>query len=81
MLAAAATERDAVRRHELYLEIEEYVAEQALVIPVAVEPTNVHYRSHPWVHDFDPPKYPGSVFHKVWLDERAPERELPLPLP
>ena len=79
MLAAAASERDAVRRHELYLEIEEYVAEQALVIPVGVEPTTVHYRSHPWVHDLKPPKYPGSIFHKVWLDDTAPKRELPLP--
>ena len=79
MLAAAATERDAVRRHELYIDIEEYVAEQALVIPVAVEPTTVHYRSHPWVHDLKPPKYPGSIFHKVWLDETAPKRELPSP--
>lgn len=79
MLAAAATERDAVRRHELYLEIEEYVAEQALVIPVAVEPTTVHYRSHPWVRDFKPLKYPSSLFHRVWLDGTGPKRELPLP--
>lgn len=79
MLTEAATERDAVRRHELYLKIEEYVAEQALVIPVAVEPTTVHYRTHPWVHDLNPPKYPGSIFHRVWLDHTAPKRELPTP--
>ena len=79
MLTEAATERDAVKRHELYLKIEEYVAEQALVIPVAVEPTTVHYRTHPWVHDLNPPKYPGSIFHRVWLDDTAPKRELPTP--
>lgn len=79
MLAEAATERDSVRRHELYLKIEQYVAEQALVIPVSVEPTTVHYRTHPWVHDLKPPKYPGSIFHRVWLDHTAPVRELPQP--
>ena len=79
MLADAATERDAVKRHEKYLAIEEYVAEQALVIPIAVLSAPVKYRYHDWVHDLDPPKYPGSVFHKVWLDDRAPKRELPVP--
>ena len=79
MLADAATERDAVERHERYLAIEEYVAEQALVIPIAVLSSPIEYRYHEWVHDLDPPKYPGSVFHKVWLDDRAPKRELPLP--
>ena len=79
MLADAATERDAVKRHDKYLAIEEYVAEQALVIPIAVVSSPVEYRHHDWVHDLDPPKYPGSMFHKVWLDELAPKRELPTP--
>ncbi len=79
MVVAAAIERDAVKRHELYLEIEEYVAEKALVIPIAVMPATSFYRYHPWVHDLNPSKYPSSIFHKVWLDETAPKRELPLP--
>ncbi len=79
MLRDAATERDAVKRHEKYLEIEHYVAEIALVIPIRVIRPATPYRVHSWVHDFDPPKYPGSIFHKVWLDETAPKRELPSP--
>ena len=79
MLADAATERDAVRRHEKYLAIEDYIADQALVIPIAVVSSPNEYRYHPWVHDLKPPKYPGSIFHKVWLDETAPKRELPGP--
>ena len=79
MLADAATERDAVERHEKYLAIEEYAVEQALVIPIAVLESPIDYRYYDWVHDFDPPKYPGSVFHRVWLDETAPKRELPTP--
>ena len=79
MLTAAATELDTVKRHEMYLEIEEHLAEQALVIPIEVIEGSDSYRVHPWVHDLDPPKYPGSTFHNVWLDERAPVRELPKP--
>ncbi len=79
MLADAATERDAVERHEKHLAIEEYAADQALVIPIAVLESPIEYRYYDWVHDFDPPKYPGSVFHRVWLDETAPKRELPSP--
>ena len=79
MLADAATERDAVMRHEKYLAIEDYVADQALVIPIGIVSSPTEYRYHPWVHDLNPPKYPGSIFHKVWLDETAPKRELPGP--
>ena len=79
MLADAATERDAVKRHEKYLAIEDYVAEQALVIPLGIVDSPNEFRYHPWVHDLNPPKYPGSIFHKVWLDDTAPKRELPLP--
>ena len=68
-----------MERHERYLAIEEYVAEQALAIPIAVLESPIKYRYHDWVHDFHPPKYPGSVFHRVWLDETAPKRELPSP--
>ena len=79
MVAAAAVERDAVKRHEMYLDIEQYVAENALVIPISVLPQTEFFRTHAWVHDLNPPKYPGSVFHKVWLDHTAPKRELPKP--
>ena len=79
MLKDAATERDAVKRHEKYQEIEHYVAENALVIPIRVIRPAPSYRVHSWVHGFGPPKYPGSIFHNVWLDETAPMRELPAP--
>ena len=79
MLNTAAVESDNVKRHEMYLEIENYLAEQALVIPVEAYRTNERYRVQPWVHDLKPPKYPGSTFYNVWLDHRAPKRELPSP--
>ena len=79
MLAEAGRERDAVTRHEMYLDIEDYVADMALVIPIRVIRPASPYRVQPWVHDLNPPKYPGSMFHKVWLDDTAPKRELPTP--
>ena len=77
LLNAAAVELDGVKRHEMYLEIENYLADQALVIPIEVVAGSESYRVHPWVHDLKPPEYPGSVFYNVWLDHRAPKRELP----
>ena len=68
MMNAAAVELDLAKRHQMYLEIEDYLAEQALVIPIEVFPSNEHYRVQPWVHDLKPPKYPGSVFYNVWLE-------------
>ena len=79
MMNAAAVELDLAKRHGMYLEIEFYLSEQALVIPIEVFPSNEHYRIHAWVHDLKPPKYSGSVFYNVWLDHRAPKRELPTP--
>ena len=65
LLNTAAVESDNVKRHEMYLEIEHYLAEQALVIPVEAYRTNERYRVQPWVHDLKPPKYPGSTFYNV----------------
>ena len=79
MLNAAAVELDTVKRHEMYLDIEQYLLEEALVIPIEPIAWSRSYRTQPWIHDLKPPKYPGSTFHNVWLDERAPKRELPLP--
>ncbi len=79
MMNAAAVELDLAKRHQMYLEVENYLADQALVIPIEVFPSNEHYRVQPWVHDLHPPKYPGSTFYNVWLDHNAPKRELPSP--
>lgn len=79
MLRDAATESDAVTRHEKYLAIEDFVADNALVIPIRVIRPAPTYRVHSWVHGFDPPKFAGSIFHKVWLDGTGPKRELPSP--
>ena len=77
MMDAAAVESDVVKRHEMYLDIEAYLADQALVIPYPVFDWHINYRTQPWVHDLNLPKYPSSTFHDVWLDTRAPQRELP----
>ncbi len=79
MISAAATELDAVKRHRMYFEIEAFLAEQALVIPVEVFSGFECYRTHSWVYGLEPSKYVGSMFYNVWLDQSAPKRELPTP--
>ena len=78
-LDEANRESDAAKRLEIYGELEQYLIDQALVLPIGWD-TNVSYWSlQTWVNDFVWPKYGGSKFKDVWFDETAPERELPLP--
>ena len=79
MLSSAASENDTVRRLELYSEVEEYMLDQALVLPIrwSVSGESAHLKS--WVHGYTIPKYGGSRFRDVWFDDTAPKRELPLP--
>ena len=80
LLREAATEIDAAARLEKYSSFEQHLLDDAIVLPIRwrTGQTMVH-RFQPWVHGFEYPKYPGSIFKDVWLDETAPDRELPLP--
>ena len=79
MLQDAATEQDAVRKLEKYADLEQYLIDQALVIPIRWYNGNYTYAFQTWVNDFVWPKYGGSKFKDVWFDETAPERTLRLP--
>ncbi len=73
-LAAAAEEDDALRVQK-YQELERQVLELALVIPAAMFTATQGYLQ-PWVRDFSPPKFGGSMFYDVWMED-PPERSLP----
>ena len=79
MLSSAASENDTVRRLELYSEVEEYMLDQALVLPITWSVSGESAHLKPWVHGYTIPKYGGSRFRDVWFDDTAPNRELPLP--
>ena len=77
MLEAAAAEPDPQERQEMYLKTEEYVLANALVLPLDAGYATEMAVVQPWVHGFVNPGQGGSVFHNVWFDNTAPERQFP----
>ena len=78
-LDAAASELDRAKRVGLYQELEQYLLDEALAMPLLWFDDGYYIRAQPWVHDFKPSKWAVSRFKDVWFDHRAPQRELPLP--
>lgn len=76
-LREANIESDTAKRLERYAEIEQFLIDQALVIPIEWGRPTRTYSAQTWVNDFKWPQYGGSKFKDVWFDETAPERELP----
>ena len=79
MLDNASAEHDAGRRMLIYREMECYLLENALVVPLAVGAPSFDILIQPWMKGFNPPRFSGSMFKDVWFDDTAPNRELPLP--
>ncbi len=77
MLYLSTIERDAARRVEQLAAIEKYVLQADLALPFEWISGEYYVGVQPWVHDLEIPKYRGSIFHDVWLDDTAPERSLP----
>lgn len=76
MLLDAESELDAAARQGKYEDIEQHILDQALALPILALDTYQQLVVQPWVHDLHYPRYHGSVFHNVWLDDTAPAREL-----
>ncbi len=74
MLREAATEPDVAVSNQLYTAAEQYLIDNALLMPLFWHRGELMHRLQPWVHDFRVPKYGGSKFKAVWFDETAPER-------
>ncbi len=80
MIESAQAESDAVKRLELYSDIQRFALEQALVLPFEWPSTaGAGVSLQPWVHGYREPAFYGSRFKDVWFDDTAPKRELPLP--
>ena len=76
MLLDAESELDAAARQGKYEDIEQRILDEALALPILALDTYQQLVVQPWVHDLHYPRYHGSVFHNVWLDETAPARKL-----
>ena len=70
----AAAEADAVERARKYDVAETYILDQALVLPIWNFESPFHHKVQPWIHNFQIPRYSGSVFHRMEFDETAPKR-------
>ena len=72
MLAAFKSEQDAAKRSLLCEEIRQYVADEALVVPMFATTGTRRALVQPWLRGFDPPRYQGSRFKDVWIDMDHP---------
>ena len=74
MLMFAEAESDSVVREEMALDIERYLLENALVLPLVLHESEFEVRVQPWVRGFEYWAYPHSLFAGVWLEDAPPER-------
>jgi ABC-type transport system substrate-binding protein len=73
-LGVASEESDAAKRLELYINLENYILQEALALPMFWRLNGYSFRVQPWVRDLSPPKYYGSMLKNVWFDqEYSPE--------
>ena len=77
MISSALSEQDDSARSMLYGEIERYILEQALAIPLLTNWLTYEIVVQPWVQGLKFPIYPSSAFKGVWFDGTAPDRVLP----
>ena len=75
MLANAAAEPDASTRLDLYREIEAYIIDEAIAVPLLWSNNLARVTMQPWVHGYERPKYHGSRFVDVWIDRAHPDFE------
>ncbi len=71
----AAAEPDASTRLDLYREIEAYVIDEAIAVPLLWSNNIARATMQPWIHGYERPKYHGSRFVDVWIDRAHPDFE------
>ena len=76
MLAEALHTADTVDRYDLYSDIEQFILDRALALPMFWLTEGYYIRMQPWVHGYTIPKHYGARFKDVWFDETAPTRDL-----
>ena len=76
-LADASEETDFPLRAQKYADLEQHILDDALAMPLWWRTSNYYVRVQRWVHGYRVPKYGGSRFKDVWLDETASERSPP----
>ena len=74
LIQLAEQEQDAAARSALHVQIERYIKDMALAIPVLQSWGGPYIVTKPWIHGFTLPKFFASAFHRVRIDDTAPVR-------
>lgn len=69
MLKEANEQQDAARLRIQYEMIEQHILEQALAMPVFQYETVYQIKHKPWIRGLNMPRYLGSMFKDIWIDE------------
>lgn len=72
LLDAAAAEADAVKRAQLYADIEQHILDRALAIPIAWGSSTKYELVREWISGYEPSRYPSSAFKNVTVDTSHP---------
>lgn len=72
LLDTAAAEADAMKRTQLYADIEAYILDRALAIPIAWGSSTKYELVREWISGYEPSRYPSSAFKNVTVDTSHP---------
>ena len=76
LIDAAANHPDAAERNKLKSNVERFLHEQALVIPLVQNWGGPYILIKPWIHGLRVPQFPGSAFQNVTISDDAPKRNI-----
>ena len=76
LIDAAANHPDAAERNKLKSNVERFLHEQALVIPLVQNWGGPYILTKPWIHGLRVPQFPGSAFQTVTISDDAPQRNI-----
>ena len=68
MIKDAVEESDADTRSLKYAEIEQYIIDQALALPLRIDEYRFEFRVQPWVNGLEFPMYGGSALYSVRME-------------
>ena len=68
MIKDTVAEGDASIRSRKYADIEQYILDQALALPLRIDEYSFEFRVQPWINGLSFPQYGGSAFRDVWIE-------------
>ena len=76
LIDAAANHPDAAERNKLKSNVERFLHEQALAIPLVQNWGGPYILTKPWIHGLRVPQFPSSAFQNVTISDDAPKRNI-----